>query len=118
MDPRIFDGATPEDRAVALDICDACPFLDNCRAWALSVDGPSSGIVGGLVLGDGDGEALDSPNLCSEPSCSRAPTVAGLCRQHYESRRRLAAPRCAEAGCPNRARRFGRCDRHRPGEVS
>lgn len=51
LPPRLFDGATEEDIAVATAACESCPVLSACRAWVLSDEsGITTGVVGGLVL--------------------------------------------------------------------
>ena len=63
--PRLFDGTTPRDIALALQGCQACPVLAECSRWArdqahrsssaTGIDGGAvrlHGVIGGRVYGD------------------------------------------------------------------
>lgn len=50
-DPRATNGETPRDIARAQAMCQRCPVLAQCRAWADS-ERDFEGVAGGLVYGD------------------------------------------------------------------
>lgn len=47
--PRLFDSEEPADVAEAVALCERCPALDACRAWAdgLSYPARPPGVVAG-----------------------------------------------------------------------
>jgi len=36
----------------AIEVCARCLVLDECRAWGLSADAPTEGVLGGIVAKD------------------------------------------------------------------